>query len=84
MFCRRAGWSRVFTTVEPRGPGTVLFAASLERTSLVAGAEPRTGVVVGVDRSRGDAVRLAGHGDVSVAGHGDALARVDRVLVHRL
>lgn len=52
--------------------------------SLVAGAEPRTGVVVGVDRSRGDAVRLAGHGDVTVAGDGDALARVDRVLVHGL
>lgn len=65
-------------------PGTVLFAVSLEGTSLVAGAEPRAGVVVGVDRSRGDTVRLAGHGDVPVAGDGDALARVDRVLVHGL
>lgn len=50
----------------------------------MAGAEPRAGVVVGVDRSRGDTVRLAGHGDVPVAGDGDALARVDRVLVHGL
>lgn len=50
----------------------------------MAGAEPRTGVVVGVDRPRGDAVRLAGDWDVPVSGHSDAFARVDWVIVHGL
>lgn len=78
---------RVFTTpmyvhnIQPPGTGEQFF---LRDVNLVAGVEPRARVVMRVDGSRGDAVGLAGHRDVAVTGHGDAVSRVDGVIIYGL